>query len=299
MLGERLERDRRGVRLAVSQVGCLSSRSGRARQTTRIGASRLQPTRYSIRSRKVGSAHWRSSKPTTAGDRGESARKAGGQPRESRRRPRGLSPIPIAPATRLRPSLRPLALESYLAGSHLLDPEDRRVHAALRRTGSWGALTSPSYASSTAIRDSSSRRATRSASTAVDDPGAARPPLRQSPARGWDPRAARRVSFHARGRRSGRDLRVRARGAHPPRRRGGDRGRSRRLRPRRARCGTRVRPRLRAGQTRALRPRHKTRRFSRIRSSRRCGRSWAEPDFRAAVEALGGYDAAEMGRRIR
>ena len=29
---------------------------------------------------------------------------------------------------------------------------------------------------------------------------------------------------------------------------------------------------------------------------------WAlmgEPDFRAAVEALGGYDAGEMGRRIR
>ena len=58
--GERLEHDRLADEC---HAGWRSSRSGRARQRMRIGASRLQPTTYSISSTKVGSAHWRSSKP--------------------------------------------------------------------------------------------------------------------------------------------------------------------------------------------------------------------------------------------
>ena len=49
------------------QAGWRSSSSGRARQTMSIGASRDQPQRYSIRSTKVDSAHWRSSKLTIKG----------------------------------------------------------------------------------------------------------------------------------------------------------------------------------------------------------------------------------------
>ena len=47
-----------------AQAGRISARSVRARQQTRIGASRLQPARYSIRSRNAGSAHWMSSSTT-------------------------------------------------------------------------------------------------------------------------------------------------------------------------------------------------------------------------------------------
>ena len=47
--------------------GRSSARSGRARQQTRIGASRLQPARYSTRSRNAGSAHWMSSSTSTTG----------------------------------------------------------------------------------------------------------------------------------------------------------------------------------------------------------------------------------------
>jgi hypothetical protein len=48
-------------------AGRSSARSGRAMQQTRIGASRLQPARYSTRSRKAGSAHWMSSSTSTSG----------------------------------------------------------------------------------------------------------------------------------------------------------------------------------------------------------------------------------------
>ena len=49
------------------QSGRSSRSSGRARQTSRSGASCVHSTRYSTRSRKVASAQWRSSRTTTSG----------------------------------------------------------------------------------------------------------------------------------------------------------------------------------------------------------------------------------------
>ena len=69
----------------------------------RIGASRIQPRRYSIRSRKVGSAHWRSSKAMTSG----CLREVLEQPAHGPHRLLGalvLPAMPIAPATWPRPS---------------------------------------------------------------------------------------------------------------------------------------------------------------------------------------------------
>ena len=77
-------------------------------------------------------------------------------------------------------------------------------------------------------------------------PDRARPALRQPPARRRHPVLLDHELGAAR-RRPGRDRRLRARGAHPPRGRRGGRGGPRRLRPRHARRGARVRPRLRAG----------------------------------------------------
>ena len=51
--------------LPPAQIGRRSSSSGRAMQTSRIGASRLQSATCSTRSRKVGSAQCRSSKTQT------------------------------------------------------------------------------------------------------------------------------------------------------------------------------------------------------------------------------------------
>ena len=51
------------------QPGRTSRRSGRARQTSRIGAARIQSARCSIRSRNVGSPQWMSSKTSTSGAR--------------------------------------------------------------------------------------------------------------------------------------------------------------------------------------------------------------------------------------
>ena len=50
-----------------AHAGRSSARSVRARQHTRIGASRLQPARYSIRSRNAGSAHCTSSSTSRTG----------------------------------------------------------------------------------------------------------------------------------------------------------------------------------------------------------------------------------------
>ncbi len=47
--------------------GRISPMSGRARQRSRSGASRVQPSRYSMRSRSVSSAQWMSSMTTTSG----------------------------------------------------------------------------------------------------------------------------------------------------------------------------------------------------------------------------------------
>ena len=53
--------------LPPPQAGRTSSSSGRAMQASRIGASRDQSAMYSIRSRRVGSAHWMSSITKTTG----------------------------------------------------------------------------------------------------------------------------------------------------------------------------------------------------------------------------------------
>src|SRR5581483_6455388 len=53
--------------LPPPQAGRRSSRSGRARQTSRTGPSRMPSARCSTRSRKVGSAQFTSSKTTTSG----------------------------------------------------------------------------------------------------------------------------------------------------------------------------------------------------------------------------------------
>ena len=59
-------------RFPPAQAGRSSRSSGRARPSRRIGASNVQSTTYSTRSRNVGSAQWRSSKTRTSGrSRGE------------------------------------------------------------------------------------------------------------------------------------------------------------------------------------------------------------------------------------
>ena len=70
--------------LPPPHAGRSSSRSGRARQSTSSGASRAQSVTCSIRSRNVGSAHWRSSKRTTSG------RRAGGRFEEPPHRKRNV-----------------------------------------------------------------------------------------------------------------------------------------------------------------------------------------------------------------
>ena len=57
----------RKASVSAAQAGRASSSSVRARQTRAIGAPVLQPTRYSSRSRNVGSAQWTSSNTTSSG----------------------------------------------------------------------------------------------------------------------------------------------------------------------------------------------------------------------------------------
>ena len=63
----RPRRAARATRRSPGQPGRSSSRSGRASASTSIGAPRLQPTRYSMRSSSVGSAQCRSSRTSTRG----------------------------------------------------------------------------------------------------------------------------------------------------------------------------------------------------------------------------------------
>ena len=69
LLGQTLQQNRCGVRFPPPQPGRSSSSSGRARQTSRIGASLAQSATYSTSSKKAGSPQWMSSKTTTRGCR--------------------------------------------------------------------------------------------------------------------------------------------------------------------------------------------------------------------------------------
>ena len=64
---QRLEQERRGVVLAAAPARARVERSGRARQRSRMDASRLRSATCSTRSRKVGSAQCMSSSTTTSG----------------------------------------------------------------------------------------------------------------------------------------------------------------------------------------------------------------------------------------
>ena len=99
---------RAGSRSAFSlpppQPGRASSSSGRAMQSSTIGASRARSATCSTRSRKVGSAHWRSSSTTTSGrGAGQRLEQPAHRPedllaRRRRRSRRGRSPRPAPSA---------------------------------------------------------------------------------------------------------------------------------------------------------------------------------------------------------
>jgi putative molybdopterin biosynthesis protein len=183
----------------------------------------------------------------------------------------------------------------HVAGSHLLDPES-------------GEYTLPYVDRVLAGRDVAVVRlvhreqglivapATRSASRASTT-SPARRALRQPPARRRHAGPARPRARPPRTSRPTRS-RVRARGAHASRGGGRRRRRARRRRPRRHGRRARVRPGLRAGHARALRPRARAQTLD----DPAIAPLWAllgQPAFRSAVEALGGYGTQEMGRRIR
>ena len=95
-LRERLERQGLGM-LRLPQAGRSSRSSGRARQRSRSGASRVQSARCSIRSSSVGSAQWMSSMTSTSGRSRARSRAPCAPPRRS---PPGL-------LRRARPRARP------------------------------------------------------------------------------------------------------------------------------------------------------------------------------------------------
>ena len=117
----------------AAQAGRLSSSSGRARQSSRIGAPLENATTYSIRSSSVGSAQWTSSTIRTSG------RSRADRLEQPAHRPEGLDRLrrpaatPIAPSTwraisRPRPRSRaaPRAL-APLAARELLDDLGERA----------------------------------------------------------------------------------------------------------------------------------------------------------------------------
>ena len=129
-------------------------------------------------------------------------------------------------------------------------------------------------------------------------PHAARAALRQPPARRRHPGAARPRAGPA-GRRPGRRQRLLPRGAHPPRR---SPPRSPPAAPTPA-WASRPPP-ARSGWTSSRSPASPTTWCCAPRAGRTplLAPLWAlleQPDFRAEVEALGGYSCAETGRRIR
>ena len=176
-------------------------------------------------------------------------------------------------------------------------PGDRRVHAALvdRCAGPRRRRRAPRP--SRAGADRAPRQPARP--RGPRRPRAARPALRQPPARGRDTRAARRGAPARREARSRQRRGLRARGAHPPRGRG---RRSRRpartaasaCSPRRARSARFV-PVTREPYDLVLAPEP-------TRGAKLCaavGAARRPPSSARRSRPSGGYDAGEMGRRIR
>ena len=185
----------------------------------------------------------------------------------------------------------------HLAGSHLLDPETGEYtlpyvdRVLVERDVAVVRLVHREQGLIVAPREPARDRGDRGRR-----PG--RRALHQPPARRGHARPARSRAAPPRhpGRRR---RRLRPRGAHPPRDRRGDRRGPRRHGPRHHGRRARLRAGLRAGHPRALRPRARDGHAREPGYGSRCGRCSSDPDFRGAVEELGGYDTAEMGRRIR
>ena len=96
VVGERLEqRRRRRSACRRPSRAARSSSSGRARQTSRIGASRAQSARCSTRSRNVGSPQWMSSKTRTSGWPARAPRTSARTAAKRSPRPRRRPPSPI------------------------------------------------------------------------------------------------------------------------------------------------------------------------------------------------------------